>query len=460
MKHVVIGCLIANLCCGCAVRPAAPPQIDVPQHWSTATAPGAASVTSEWFRGFGSEELDELVALAYRNNEDLQAADARVRQADARARAAGAALLPDISAAGNGTFNAGHSHDGTVTETDYSALLSASYEIDFWGKNRAGQMSARALREASESDKAVVALTTVTEVANTYFQVLELRERVALANRTLGNAKQLLDLIEARRAVNLSNPVEVAQQRGVVAAAEIHVKEVEQQEIEQEAALAILVGQVPGTLTVKAQSLSGLAPPQVAAGLPTELLARRPDVFSAEQTLQSAHADLLQARAAFFPAVTLTAGAGLANPAVNAAVNSLPGLGPSLTLGANVVQSIFNGGRLRAARDEARGKEEEMLAQYRKAVLSALWDVELALSAIEHLERQESAQKLSVEQGEQALSGAQARYQAGSGDFLAVLDAQRSLVTVQEQLSQYQLARLQAAVGLCKALGGGWVQKR
>jgi NodT family efflux transporter outer membrane factor (OMF) lipoprotein len=460
MKHVVIGCLAAGLSCGCAVKPAPPPQVDLPQQWSVASAPGAAAVTSEWFRGFGSEELDELVATAYSNNQDLQAADARVRQADARARAAGAALLPEVSAGGNGTFYAGHSHDGTLTETDYSGLLSASYEIDFWGKNRAGQLSARALREASESDKAVVALTTVTEVANTYFQVLELRERVALANRTLSNAKQLLDLVEARRAVNLSNPLEVAQQRGVVAAAEIHVKEVEQQEMEQEAALAILVGKVPGTLAVKARDLSGLSPPQVSAGLPAELLARRPDVFSAEATLQSAHADLLQARAAFFPSVTLTAGAGLANPAVNAAVNSLPGLGPSLTLGADVVQSIFNGGRLRAARDEAVGKEEEMLAQYRKAVLAALWDVNVALSAIEHLDRQEVAQRDSLEQGERALAGAQARYRAGSGDFLAVLDAQRSLVTVQEQLSQYRLARLQAAVGLCKALGGGWVQKR
>jgi len=123
------------------------------------------------------------------------------------------------------------------------------------------------------------------------------------------------------------------------------------------------------------------------------------------------------------------------------------------------VQSIFNGGRLRAVRDEALGREDEMVAQYRKVVLESLWDVEVALSAIERLNDQESAQLLGVEQGKQALAGAQARYQAGSGDFLVVLDAQRSLVTVQEQLSQYRLARLQAAVGLCKALGGGWVQE-
>jgi NodT family efflux transporter outer membrane factor (OMF) lipoprotein len=416
-------------------------------------------VTSEWFRGFGSEELDELVASAYRANSDLQAADARVRQADARARAAGAALLPDVSAGGNGTFNAGHSSNGTLHETDYAALVSASYEIDFWGKNRAGRMSARALREASESDKAVLALSTVTGVADTYFQVVELRDRIDLAQRTVSNARQLLEVIEARRAARLSNPVEVAQQRQVVAAAEIHVKEVQRQEAEQEAALAILVGKMPGTLSVTAQHIATFSVPRVSPGLPTDLLTRRPDVFSAEATLQSAHADVLQARAAFFPSMTLTGSLGLANPAVNAAVNSLPGLGPSLTLGADVMQSIFNGGRLRAVRDEALGKEEEMLAQYRHAVLAALWDVDLALSAIESLNRQEDSQKQSVDQAQQALDGALARYRAGAGDFLAVLDAQRTLVSAQEQWSQYQLARLQAAVGLCKALGGGWAQK-
>jgi len=443
---------------GCAVQPTPLPQVDVPPHWNATSAPGAA-VTSEWFRGFGSQELDELIATAYRNNWDLQAAAARVRQADARARAAGAALLPDVTAGANAASYAGHSSSGTVHETDYAALLSASYELDFWGKGRAARLSARAQREGSESDKAVVALSTVTGVANTYFQVVATRERVEFAKQTLANAQRLLEVVEARRAVNLSNPVEVAQQRGVVAATQVHLREVEQQEAEQEAALAILTGKVPGAFSVAADHLADFTPPRVAPGLPAELLTRRPDLASAEASLQAAHGDVLQARAAFFPAVTLTGSVGLANPAVAAAVATLTGTGPTSTLGVEVVQSIFNGGRLRAVRDEALGREDEMVAQYRKVVLESLWDVEVALSAIERLNDQESAQLLGVEQGKQALAGAQARYQAGSGDFLVVLDAQRSLVTVQEQLSQYRLARLQAAVGLCKALGGGWVQE-
>jgi outer membrane protein TolC len=216
---------------------------------------------------------------------------------------------------------------------------------------------------------------------------------------------------------------------------------------------------MPGTLEITAQQLSELKQPRVSAALPAQLLTRRPDVFAAEENLRAAHADLAQARAAFFPSITLTGSGGLQNPAVNAAVITLAGVGPSLAVGAALTQSIFNGGRLRAARDEAAAREQEMLAQYRSATLAALWDVETALSATGHLEQQQEAQRENVAQSELALSGAEARYRQGSGDFLTVLDAQRVLFAAQDQLSQYRLARLQAAVGLCKALGGGWAQE-
>jgi outer membrane protein, multidrug efflux system len=460
LKRALIYTAVAAALTGCvAVKPASAPKVDLPPNWAHDGALQGDKVTTDWFRGFGSPELDDLIASAAQTNWDLQAADARIRQADARARAAGAALLPEVSAGGNGTFFAGHSNNGSLNETDYGALVSASYEIDFWGKNRAGQMSARALHQASVADRAVLDLTTRTGVAKSYFQVVALREKVQLAKDNLRNATQVLELVQARRAANLSNPVELAQQRALVAAAEVQVKQAEQQEAEQESALAILVGKKPGALPVSAHQLSDFTVPRVTAGLPADLLSRRPDVFSAEATLQSAHADLLQARAAFYPSVTLTGQAGLQNPAVNAAVNSLSGLGPAVDLGAALVQTIFDGGRLRAARDEARGKEEEMLAQYQGALLAALWDVEVALSAIERLDQQESAQKQNVAESEHALAGAEARYRAGSGDFMAVLDTQRTLVTAREQWSQYQLDRLQAAVGLCKALGGGWERK-
>ena len=446
-------------CTACATQSAAIPAIATPSQWSTAQSPGGSLPTQTWFRDFGSAELDALITDAYESSLDLQAADARLRQADARARAAGAAILPQVDLDASSTSYAGHSSSGSAHETDYGALISASYEIDFWGKNRSARDSAEASRKASEADRAVVALSTVTGVADTYFQIVALRERTELAKQALQNTHQVLDVVQARRKEGLGNPTEEAQQRAAVANAEIHIKDLQQQQDAELAALAILVGKMPGSLQITAQRLAELHAPAVAAGLPAELLARRPDVFAAEESLKAAHADLAQARAAFFPSIVLTGSGGLQNPAVNAAVISLAGFGPSFSAGAALTQAIFNGGRLRAARDEAAAKEQEMLAQYRSATLAALWDVETALAATAHLEQQQAAQQESVAQSELALSGAQARYRAGSGDFLTVLDAERALFAAREQMSQYTLARLQAAVGLCKALGGGWAQK-
>lgn len=443
---------------GCAShRPEPPPPVKVPAAWTTSPAASdGAPLTQDWFRGFNSPELESLIAGAYSENLDVQAADARLRQADARARAAGAALLPQIDANGNATQFRGHSSAGSATETDWSAGVTASYEIDFWGKKRAARDSAVYLRRASEADRALLMLDTVTSIANTYFQVLALREEIALAQQTADNAHRLLDLVLARADRGMANPAEVAQQRAAAAGTEIHVYELQQQENAARATLAILVGKTPDAFNVASTDLAGLTAPKVAAGLPVELLARRPDVLSAEETLRSAHADLLQARAAFFPSLTLTGTAGLANPAVNAAINVLAGTGPSFTLTGNLLQTIFDGGRLRAARDEARAREEEMIAHYRAAALAALWDVETALAGIGSLDQQAAAQQQSLEQSELGFASAQARYQAGSGDFLTVLDAERALILVRQQMGQYRLARLQAAVGLCKALGGGW----
>jgi NodT family efflux transporter outer membrane factor (OMF) lipoprotein len=273
------------------------------------------------------------------------------------------------------------------------------------------------------------------------------------------NARKLLDLVNARGATGLANPAEIAQQRAALANAAIHARELERQQIEAQAALAILVGKTPGTLEITQQRLAEFAEPRVTAGLPTQLLIRRPDVYSAEKSLRAAHADVAQARAAFFPSVTLTGSGGVQNPAVQAALLTLPGVGPTLTVGAGLTQTIFDGGRLRAARDEAAAKELEMITHYRAAALAAFWDVDVALSAIDRLNLEADAQQENVSQSALALSGAEARYRAGSGDFLTVLDAERTAITARDQMTQYKLQRLQAVVGLCKALGGGWEQK-
>jgi multidrug efflux system outer membrane protein len=418
----------------------------------------AAWPSKEWYRGFGSDQLNTLIETAASSNWDLAGARARVAQADARARAAGAAILPSVDAAGNASFLAGHSGSGSGHETDWSALLSASYEVDFWGKIRATADAAKFLAAASRAQRDTLALTTLAGVGNGYFQVLALRERLTIARANLDAAQGLLAVVQARYDAGSASPVELATQKSALSTAALVIPELQQQEGEARAALALLIGRVPEGFDVESMALDSLTEPVVAAGLPSELLTRRPDVLAAEANLQSAHADLAAARAAMFPSLSLTAAAGLQNPALNAAVLTVPGTGTTLAVTGTLAQVIFDHGRLQAQRAEAQAKQEELLAAYRLAIVSALIDVENALSGISHLDAARQFQTENLLQAQRAFDGAKLRYQAGSSDYLILLEAQRTLYAARDQFVQYKLARLQALVGLCKALGGGWTQ--
>ena len=445
---------------GCATHNPAPPPQDLPvefagSHGSAATGHWPAK---DWYREFDSDELNSFVDLAEQNNWDVAAARARVAQADARARQAGAAILPSVDATGNASYLAGHSSQGGGHELDWSAMLSASYELDFWGKNRAAALSARLLAGASRADRDTVALTTLAGVSNGYFHVLALRERLALARANRETADQLLQVVQARFDAGLATPVELATQKSTYDTAQIAIVDLEQTEFEARTALALLLGRTPENFEIKGMPLDELREPAIAAGLPSELLRRRPDLVLAETNLQAGDADLAAARAAMFPNISLTAGAGVQNPALPATVLTIPGAGPSFALGANLVQPIFDHGRLKAQRDEVQAKEEELLASYRSSIVSALIDVENALAEIHHLNVAREFQMENVAQSGRAFEGAKLRYEAGSGDYLTLLESQRTLYLARDQLVQYKLARLTALVSLSKALGGGWTQ--
>ncbi|HEY2676129.1 MAG TPA: efflux transporter outer membrane subunit [Steroidobacteraceae bacterium] len=448
---------LVSICSSCALHEASQTPPTVPAAFEKSSGESAASWPGkDWFAQFGSPELQALVQQAASNNLDLTMARARVLQADARARQAGAAILPNIDVGGNGNYLAGHSSNGSAHETDWAVLLSASYEIDFWGKNRAIARAAGLLADASRADRDTLELTTLAGLTNEYFQVLSLRDRLAIAAENLDAAQKLLDAVQARFDAGLSNPVELATQKAILASAALVIPQLKQQEDEALAATALLLGRAPEQFTVEGRSLDSLLEPVVAPGLPSELLTRRPDVFMAEAQLRSANANLVAARAALFPSFSLTAAGGLQNPALNAAVITLSGVGPTLNLGASITQPIFDGGRLRAQRAEAQAKDEELVAAYRSAILSALVDVENALASLHHLEDARALQEQNVAQSTRAFEGATLRYHAGTGDFLTVLEAQRTLFAARDQYSQYRLARFQALVALCKALGGGW----
>src|SRR5579864_7922520 len=283
------------LAAGCALHEVEPPPPPLPTAFAAPPVGSEASRPGKtWYQEFGSAELSAL-----------SAARARVAQADARARQAGAAILPSVDAGANGNYLAGHSVNGSAHETDWAVLLSASYEVDFWGKNRATARSASRLASASRADRDTVALTTLAGVANAYFQVLSLRERLVIAASNLNAAQKLLDIIQARFDVGLSNPVELASQKAALATAGLVIPDLERQEAEALAALALLVGRAPEQFSVQARNLDALREPAIGSGLPAELLTRRPDIFMAEANLKAANADLVAARAALFPSLSL-----------------------------------------------------------------------------------------------------------------------------------------------------------
>jgi multidrug efflux system outer membrane protein len=432
---------------------------DIPAAFEQSAAP-AVWPAPDWWQGFGSSELVTLETAAQSANLDVTQADARLRQADARARQAGAALLPTVALNGNLQHFTGTTGSTTGSEGDYFAGVGASYELDFWGKNRAGKLAADASLRASRADHATVALTVSSAIANGYFDLLSLRERSALARDNLNTAQTILAVVQRRVAAGYAPASDLAQARAGVAAQAATLPALAQQELEARIALAILLGRPLQGFTIAADSLAGITAPVVAPGLPAELLTRRPDLVAAEANLIAAHADIAAARAAMMPNITLTADAGLQNPALNAAVLTLANAGFSLTLGAALTQTLFDGGRLQARTAEAQAREQELLAAYHAAVLAAFGDVENALGLLVHLSAQERALADQVTQTEGVLRAARRKYTAGGTDLLVVTDAARSLSAARDQLADIRRAHLAASVVLYKALGGGWQQPK
>ncbi len=447
--------LTAVLLSGCLSTPLPTLQpTDIPAGWEQATAANAPIwPAADWWRGFGNPELDQTIASAQASNLDLVAAEARLLQADARARIAGASLLPTIGLSGDAGRRIARDANGNQSSSNsFGASLGASYEIDFWGSNRAQVAAADAGYKASEADRATVALTVMAGTANAYFQLLSARDRLAIARMNLENAEAIYQITDARVRNGVASPLEQAQQLATLAGQRAQIPQLEQQELEARNALALLLGRPPEGFNVSGQNLETTSVPQVAPGLASELLVRRPDIVAAEANLRAANANVTVARAAFFPAVDLTGSGGVQSAALSSLFNS----GWTLNLGLGLAQTIFDGGRLTAQSDEAKARQDEVLANYRSTVITAFSDVESALGNITHLAQQQDLQAEQVRQLQRAFEIAQVRYREGVEDYITVLDAQRSLYQARDQFGQIKLQRLQAVVALYRALGGGW----
>jgi outer membrane protein, multidrug efflux system len=462
IKTLLATAAAAALLAGCSVGDAyRRPEIRQPAAWRN-TGQAAAWPSPEWWTQFGSPRLDGLMGEAQQANLDIAAAMARVRQADAQAKIAGAPLLPSASAtAGANRQRLASTSTGSTTAasrdvryiTTYNAGLNASYEVDFWGKNRAALDSAEAAATASRFDQQTVALTTQSSVATTYFDIVGQQERLRVARESVANAERVLAAIRDRVQAGTATALDVAQQESVVANQRATIAPLEQQIRQNANALAILVGRLPEEMSLQPEALARLTMPAVTPGLPSELLARRPDVQFAEAQLVAANADIAVARAAYFPSVQLTAQGGFESLAL---ASLFQHTGLLYSLASSVTQPIFQGGRLEGGIELKRARYDELVQTYRKSVLSAFSDVENALIAVEKTSEEEQAQQVAEATARRAYEIAEAQLRGGIVDITTVLNTQRTLFTAEDALASAKLAHLQAIVGLYKAMGGGW----
>jgi multidrug efflux system outer membrane protein len=447
---------------GCSVGPVYQrPHIAPATEWheSAASNTGAAASVwpaADWWRGFGSAQLDALIAEAEHGNDDLAAAVARVQEADAQVRIAGAPLLPSLDAGATATRERGKvSGVGPRVFDVFNPELTASYELDFWGKNRALRDAARAAAVASRYDQQTVALTVISSVATTYFQALELRDRIEVAQQNLENGRKILKGFKAEQSAGTATGLDVAQQATAVALLNAALPPLLQQFRQTVYALAVLIGKTPELVDVDAGTLTNMPSPAVVEGLPSQLLSRRPDVAEAEQQLIAANADITAARAALFPSIQLTASGGYESSALTSLVSPANRV---FSIGAGLLQPIFHGGALRGQVAYSKARYTELLTTYHKTVLAAFSNVEGALVAAQQTAEQQKRQQDAVATARRAFEFAQTQMSAGTVNILTVLNTENALFSAQDQLVQVNYLHLQALVDLFTALGGGWQQ--
>ncbi|HYG86733.1 MAG TPA: efflux transporter outer membrane subunit [Azospirillum sp.] len=459
MAAVAAGTL---LLAACALGPLhEPPKVSLPAAWDTATEGVGQWPDAAWWRGFGSAELDGLIAEAEANNRDLAVALARIGQAEAQARAAGAALLPTVGLSGaasrgwtpHALKRGGLSGGSPSVSSSYQGVLQVGYQVDLFGRNAATVAATQAQLEATLYDREAVALTLRSEVAGTFFEVLAARDHLRLAEQTLRVAEDVLALLERQVQVGAASDLEVAQQRSAVASQRAALATLQQAERQSLDALAVLLGRPPQGFAVRGRSLMELTLPPVTAGLPSHLLMRRPDLRQAEASLRAAAADTVAARAARFPSLVLTGSGGVQSSSLTDMLNPA---GLVYSAAASLAAPLFEGGRLEAQEDLASARTRELAELYGTAVLTALRDTEDALSATVTGQVQQRYALVAQEQAAEALRIVDVRYRTGTVPFLNVLDAQRTLFQSNDAVVQATLTRFNAVVGLYLALGGGW----
>ncbi len=452
LRWPLAGLAAACMLAGCTILdPHVPtPDIEVPDAYIGKSADPARPAASPYdFAVFKSRKLTELVALGRGFNFDIGAAIARIQEAEAQVRIATQPLIPLIQANGS----ASQSLVNGVKTTSVIAQLNASYTLDFWGQNRSLYYAAIANQYNQSFAAATVAISTDASVANTYFEAISTQEQIEISKRNLAAANTILKAIRDRFAAGTASGLDVAQQETLVANVAVTIPPLERQLEQFKHALAVLVGTAPEFFHYKGDKLFSVAVPRIPPGLPSELLCRRPDIASAEAQLSAQKFDVSSARAAMFPSIQLTGAGGFQSVALASLFQP-----QSLFYNAavSVTQPITNEYQLKAQLDLQRATFGELLQDYQKAIVSAFQNAEDALIAYSKDAEQERLQHEAVLSARRAFQLAEQQLRGGVIDVTTLTQIQQTLFTAEIAYAQIRQARLQAAVSLYQALGGGW----
>lgn len=444
--------VLLALLAGCTVGPdyqrppiAAPEQI----HGQTATAEAASLADRAWWEIFEDEALKALIDEALRNGYDIRLAGWRVEEARAIAGISRSQRWPAVQAGGG--WSRGQAPGGP-TEGLYDVNLGVSWEIDLWGRVRRLNEAARAQYLATEEARRGVLLSLVSDVATSYFQLRELDLELEIARRSAAAFRETHDLFDRRLEAGVASGLETASANASLAATAAEIPDLERLILAQENRLSLLLGRNPGPIPRGNPLDDQLLPPEIPAGLLSDLLQRRPDLRAAEQQLVAANAEVGVAVANLFPRLDLTGAFG----GVSTEVSDLFGDGKAWSIGGGLLTPVFQGRRLAEERRAAEARWEQAKVLYEASVTNAFVEVSTALAAYQKLAEIEAEQARAAASYGEAVRLSNDRYLSGLADYLDVLQAQQQQFAAESSLARTRFDRLASLVQLYKALGGGW----
>lgn len=455
----------AILLAGCAIAPKYErPAAELPQAWPQSEIAGKAAPMQRWWAVYGDPALDRLMDEALAHNQDLARAAARVDEARALLDAADAARMPSVEAAAQRDRTRSSPRSSTplppnvpLERNSYRAQVNVAYEIDLWGRLRSTSEAARAQLLASEAAQETVRLTLTAEIVRSYYALIALDRQVETTRRTLALREQNLGLQKVRNTAGLVGDFDLRQLEAEVAAAQAQLPALERSRAAEELALSVLLGRSPRAITegaVERAADSGEPPvPVVPAGLPSDLLLRRPDIVEAEQQLIAANAQIAVARAALFPRIQLTGFLGTESASLGDLLSAPARI---WQLAFALAQPIFQGGRLTAEIEAVRARERQALARYQKTLQEAFREVREAIVAQDRAREIHEAENARVAALAESVRLARIRYEAGRSSQIEVIDAERNLLAAELARVDALRARRAAVADLVKALGGGW----